>query len=305
MKVPDLMLKYLMQNKILHIQGLGTFSLSAGELIQDEQKGIILPPNSVSFTVDFKTKEDPELIAYISAETGKIKPLAASDLESVILQAKQLLNISKPFTIDGLGTLQKDMRNDIEFIQYEVPDKTEQKRKEENRESIHFDDNYLKPSKKAINYSRGLSMATLVLVGLGLIGLVAYYFYQKSSMEEVQLSTISLSSAPVEDTSKQAITESQPQQTVQPVADSLNKSISLPPEVSDVQFNVVIETANKARAFKRYADLREWGHKVIIYTEDSVQFKIAFPIKAPLSDSIRYRDSLSHFFGRKVWIENK
>jgi hypothetical protein len=68
---------------------------------------------------------------------------------------------------------------------------------------------------------------------------------------------------------------------------------------------VVIEVAKKERALKRFADLKEWGHKVILYTSDSIDYKIAFPIKAPLSDSIRYRDSLSHFFGRKVWIENK
>ena len=111
-----------------------------------------------------------------------------------------------------------------------------------------------------------------------------------------------ISSAPAEDSATLQQTETP---TVQQ-ADTLNKSLSLQPvEVSDVQFNVVIEVAKKNRAFKRFADLREWGHKVIMYTADSVEYKIAFPIKAPLSDSIRYRDSLSQFFGRKVWIENK
>ncbi len=301
------MLKYLLQHKVLHIQGLGIFKLSHVDISPDGTKGTVIPEGAVSFTLDSKTKEDPALVDYISAETGKIKPLAASDLESIIIQGKQLLNISKPFTLEGLGTLQKNMRNEIEFIPYVASEKNDQggrsdKRKEELQDTIHFDDNYLKPLRNKGNGSRNLTMATLIFFGLGIIGWVGNYFYQRSSIDEVQLSAISLSSAPAEDSATLQQTETPAVQQ----ADTLNKSLSLQPvEVSDVQFNVVIEVAKKNRAFKRFADLREWGHKVIMYTADSVEYKIAFPIKAPLSDSIRYRDSLSHFFGRKVWIENK
>jgi hypothetical protein len=305
-KVPELMLKYLLQTKALHIQGLGSFKLSHVDISPDDIKGAVIPEGALSFTLDYKTKEDQALVAFISAETGKIKPLAASDLESVIIQGKQLLNISKPFTIDGLGTLQKNMRNEIDFIPYVASDKKDgarkDKRKDDTQDSIHYDDNYLKPLRNKGNGSRNLTLATLIFLGLGIIGWVGYYFYQKSSFEEVQLSAISLSSPPAEDTVSR-----QPEVTpsLQP-ADTLNKSISLPPaEISDVQFNVVVEVAKKNRAFKRYADLKEWGHKVIMYTADSIEYKIAFPVKAPLSDTIRYRDSLSRFFGRKVWIENK
>ena len=301
------MLTYLLQKKALHIQGLGSFSLSNVDTSSDDGKGAIIPEGALRFSLDLKTKEDSALVDFISAETGKIKPLAAADLESVIIQGKQLLNISKPFTLEGIGTLQKNMRNEIEFIPYVASDKNDQggrndKKKEEFQESIHFDDNYLKPLGRRDNRSRNLTLATLIFLGLGIIGWVAYYFYQKSSVDEVPMSSISMSSAPAEDTASQAPNTS----TAVHQADSLNKTLSLPPvEVSDVQFNVVVERAKKERAYKRYADLKEWGHKVIMYTSDSIYFKIAFPIKAPLSDSIRYRDSLSHFFGRKVWIENK
>jgi hypothetical protein len=298
------MVKYLLQKKFLQIQGLGIFRLNQAEMAGDDQKAGLIPPGSVSFSLDSHTLTDPELVAFIATETGKIKPLAAADLESAILQGRQLLNISKPFTIEGLGTLQKDMRNDIEFIQYVTPDKNEQrsrseKRKEDNAESIHFDDNYLKPLGKKNNRSRNLAFATLVILGLGIIGWVGYFFYQRSLLQEIELSPISLSSAPVQDSSAQMNGQ-------QSANDSIQNSIPLPKAtVSDVEFKVVVEIANKTRAYKRFADLKEWGHKVVIYTNDSVKYKIAFPIKAPLSDSIRYRDSLSRFFGKKVWIENK
>jgi hypothetical protein len=70
-------------------------------------------------------------------------------------------------------------------------------------------------------------------------------------------------------------------------------------------FNLVLEIAHLNRAMKRYADLKEWGHKVEMSTSDSVNYKIFIPVSAPLSDTIRHRDSLSRFFGRKVWIETK
>ena len=298
------MLKYLLQKKFLHIQGLGSFSLGNVDITGDDPKDRIIPEGAISFSVDPKTKEDPALVDFIVSETGKIKPLAASDLESVIIQAKQLLNISKPFTIEGLGTLQKNMRNEIEFIPFVANEKDEQggradKRKEEFQESIHFDDNYLKPLQRKDDRSRNITMAALLFLGLGIIGWIGYYFYQKASNEEVPMSSISLSSAPSQDTISQS------NNTILPQTDTLNKTLSLSPvEVIDVEFNVVVEVAKKNRAYKRFADLKEWGHKVILYTSDSIDFKIAFPIKAPLADSIRYRDSLSQFFGRKVWIEN-
>jgi hypothetical protein len=304
-KVPELMLKYLLQKKFLHIQGLGSFNLGKVEIAGEDPKDTIIPEGAISFSVDPKVKEDPALIDFISSETGKIKPLAASDLDSVIIQAKQLLNISKPFTIEGLGTLQKNMRNEIEFIPFVASDKNEQggrsdKRKDEFQDAIHFDDNYLKPLRRNDDRSRNLTMATLLFLGLGIIGWVGYYFYQKASIDEVLMSSISLSSAPSRDTISQS------NNTTQPQADTLNKTLPLSPvEISDDEFNVVVEVAKKNRAFKRFADLKEWGHKVILYTSDSINYKIAFPIKAPLADSIRYRDSLSHFFGRKVWIEKK
>jgi hypothetical protein len=68
-------------------------------------------------------------------------------------------------------------------------------------------------------------------------------------------------------------------------------------------FKLVLEIASKNRAYKRFADLKEWGHKVVMTTTDSVQFKLAIPVFAPVSDSSRHRDSLSRFFGKKVWVE--
>ena len=52
--------------------------------------------------------------------------------------------------------------------------------------------------------------------------------------------------------------------------------------------------------------LNSWGHKVIMYTEDSVTYKLAELFKLPLSDTARMRDSLNRFYDAKnIFVEVK
>ncbi len=307
MKVSDILLNYLLKHKTLPLPGLGVFNLTGSYAISEEDKKVILPAGAVEFILDPHTAEDPELISAIAAETVKFKPLASSDLESLILQGKQLMNISKPFLIEGIGTLQKNHRNEIEYIPLvdEINRHDTDLRLEEPGEAIRFDDNYLRPTarKGNNNKSRSITFALMMLAGIIILGLVGYYFYQQSRdrtvileqpvTEDSSVNNFSTLPVPAPDSSKISLP-----------ADSATKAI-VPLTIDSASFLVVVERAKKERALKRYADLREWGHKVIMSTQDSVDFKISFPIKAPLSDTARYRDSLSSFFGKKVWIEIK
>jgi hypothetical protein len=72
---------------------------------------------------------------------------------------------------------------------------------------------------------------------------------------------------------------------------------------SSEKFGVVLEQSGRQRAFKRFADLKEWGHNVRMVTKDSVTYKLYILINAPLSDTAKHRDSLRRFFNRRVWIE--
>ncbi|HLO82441.1 MAG TPA: hypothetical protein VK166_15865 [Chitinophagaceae bacterium] len=302
MKVSDILLNYLLSHKKLQLTGLGTFNLTGSYTISDDEKKIILPQGSVEFILDPATPEDPELIAAISSETGKIKPLASADLDSLIIQGKQLMNISKPFMIEGIGTLQKNHRNEVEYIPLvdEINRGEHEKRLEEPGEAVRFDDNYLKPTVNRQSGSRNLTLFFLAVVALGILGLVVYYFYNHSSKETSD--NLKLSNPPTQqqDTASNIIV---PVDSLQKTPDS-TKTI-VPATAAADSFYVVIEVAKKDRAIKRYADLREWGHQVVMKTNDSVDFKISFPIKAPLADTAKYRDSLSRFFARKVWIEKQ
>jgi hypothetical protein len=306
-KVSEILLNYLLTHKKLQLTGLGTFHMTGSYTISDDDKSIVIPQGAVEFKLDQATAEDPELIAAISKETGKIKPLASADLDSLIIQGKQLMNISKPFVIEGIGTLQKNHRNEIEYIPFvaEINRGEHDKRLEEPGEAVRFDDNYLRPSIKAGSGSRFITVALLTILALGILGAVVYFVYSQSAKNDTP--TVKLSEPPPIEKDTTSII---PVSTVDTGKSVLPDSTrSLPPAAAitsgDSSFFVVLEIAKKDRAMKRYADLREWGHKVVMTTTDSVNFKISLPIKAPLADTAKHRDSLAGFFARKVWIEKQ
>lgn len=309
MKVSQLLLPYLLQNKSFHLEGLGRFSVdkNATLSIEDNPNGS-LPKGSVQFEANKKLGPDQEFIAYISKETGKIKPLASSDLESFTVIGKQLLFISKPFVLDGIGHLQLDTKHQLEFVQEEYgsggnPDAVRKGKSPE--ETIQFDDDYRQPVSKSKASGSNAVLMALVVIGLSLMGYVAYFFYQKSEAKpEVheQATQLILSSAPG-DSATQTATDTLTTNENPASADSITVATSSP--ASTQGFNIILEIAKQKRALKRYADLKEWGHKVVIITKDSIDYKIAIPVNKPLSDTSRVRDSLSNFFGKRVWVEVK
>ncbi len=311
MKVSQLLFPYLLQHKTLHIQGLGTLSFEGQPVSPEKGKDEITFPNdSVKFKADKKAILDPEFIVFISKETGKIKPLATADLESFIENGKQLLNISKPFILDGIGLLQQNIQHQLEFVQDTIADgitkETGSRKLRAQEEGMQFDDDYLHPSDNK-GKAKGSNAVVLMLMiaGLGLIGYVAYFFYTKSSETieseaPIQAKQLVLSSPPEDTTSRELTDTSASSNTSKAIVDS---TVKILPNLSVQGFKVVLEIANQKRAMKRFADLKEWGHKVVMTTSDSIEYKIMIPVIAPLSDTTRYRDSLTHFFGKKVWIE--
>ena len=248
-----------------------------------------------------------------------MRPLAESDLESYLELGRQLLNISKPFVIEGIGTLVMDANRQLSFVQGEAVmhgEDTLPKRKtapDKGDTEIHFDENYLRPNRRSAPISQRIAIVALVGLGIVLIGWVARYFgnHQEGGQTQQELVTVETVSTPTAE-----VMEKDPAKESQPVSQTLPDSSDAHPQQTenivsqlpapatpDRGFDIVLEVSRRTRALKRYADLQEWGHKVRMSTADSVTFKLSIPIDAPLTDSIRHRDSLSRFFGRKVWIE--
>jgi hypothetical protein len=109
LKLTHLLAQFLYGHKRLDLQGIGTFLLE-GSVSADPDKsksGKLAYAEGISFTNNPKTKEDPELIAFLSSHTGKIKALMSADLNSHLDLAREFLNIGKPFLFDGIGSLTK------------------------------------------------------------------------------------------------------------------------------------------------------------------------------------------------------
>ena len=123
MRIEPLISKHLYLAKKVTLQNIGTFYL-APELIlnTDPEKDISLPENAIRFEFNKNAQPDDSLLEYIMQETKKIKPLAASDLESYSILSIQFLNIGKALEIKGIGFLLKNQSGEYEFTQGDTID---------------------------------------------------------------------------------------------------------------------------------------------------------------------------------------
>ncbi len=299
MKVEHLIAQYLFLNKKVSLQEIGTFYLSDGVVMGEDDKWV-MPENAVSFHFDLKAPADEGLVNFIVEKTRKIKPLATSDLESYTMLGKQFLNIGKPFVIKDLGVLLKNQLHQYEFSQGQTqPSKIESTEtiiveKEKSEAEIDFSSQKKTPEKKKLWLP--VSLIVLFIVILAVVFLKFNSESDKDSQVDANEDTlVPVASVPVPkatDTLRTADTSHLQDSTIQAKPDSL--------------FNVVIRVYNdKAIAQKWLANLSATpsGKGLILYTADSLIYKIAMPIKASLLDSAKVRDSLKLIFGKQPFVE--
>jgi hypothetical protein len=179
-KLAPILAEYLYTNKKLDVPGIGTLQIEDAD-IPDTEDRKQAQPISISFRNDTSIKEDPDLISYIANKTGKMKALAASDLGSHLELAHQLLNIGKPFVMEGIGSLTKLRSGQYEFSQSEITtdklkDRTTKDSKGTSEES--FTD-FTKRS-SAVTFKAGkLVPLLLIIAGIVIAIVVGYKMYEK------------------------------------------------------------------------------------------------------------------------------
>ncbi|MDB5221606.1 MAG: hypothetical protein JWN83_273 [Chitinophagaceae bacterium] len=281
MKIEQVLVQQLYSHKKITLQGIGTFSLdSSVSLPVDSEKGMVIPENAISFDYNPKAVEDEPLIDAIVKHTKKIKPLASADLDSFLMLGRQFLNIGKPFTIEGLGTLDKAQTGELVFIpgqfitpKIEAPKALKENETEEKSGLFPDYDSEVKS-----NSSRTIFIIVAILV-LGLGAWAAWHFFYKK-------------------TDQDAINETLPVQTNTDSVAVKKDSVTTPAVTNDgYTFKVVFkETRDKQDALKTLNKYKEYGHTVIMYTADSVVYKVAEPFTLPLSDTSHIKDSLNKYF---------
>jgi hypothetical protein len=174
-KIPPLLAQYLYCHQRLDLPGLGTFLLDGSAisaLENSKQRSALL--EGVSFKSDPSLKESPDLIGFIAQKTGKMKALAASDLDSHLRIAEQFLNIGKPFALEGIGIVTKGKHGEIEFTpitvspekvkEYNVKESETSSQKESSSEGY---ESFLSPSKTNLEWKKPV-VALLLVCGIGL-----------------------------------------------------------------------------------------------------------------------------------------
>lgn len=299
MKLAYLLAQYLYTHKRLDLPGIGSFILDPATFIDTENsKHRNALPEGISFQSNSSIQNVPELVSFISSKSGKMKSLAESDIESHLQMVQQFLNISKPFTFEGIGTLVKLKSGEYEFTQgNSVPDKL----KETIEKDVHLtrketvDAKYqaylATPSSKS--RWRKPVIVLLILCGIGLAIWGGYTISaKKAEQTEATLSENINEPTPAVDSSQLKKPD--------PIAPE-----KIVPQVTSYKY--VLEVAKAYRAFKRFKKLRDstmLAKIVQLETTDSIQYKL-FVLLPTTMDTTRVIDSLTSFLGRKVYIEHQ
>jgi glycine cleavage system H lipoate-binding protein len=297
-KITSLLTQYLYNHHRLDLPGIGTFLLdpfAINALENSKQRSAVL--EGISFENNPNLKESPELVAYISAQTGKMKPLAAADLESYIEVAQQFLNIGKPFTFEGIGTLVKVNLKECEFVPISIStDKvreqlnTKETQKAATREEAapQYESFLSEPALKQGWKKPVIALALICGLGLTIWG---GYAISKKNTSKAADSVAIISDTTVVDTAAA--------QT--PQTDSLEKAAAL----ANANYKYVLEEASQQRAMKRYKQLRTNLWDVKLETNDSVRYKLYLLLPSQNADTTRVLDSLTVMTGKKVYIEHQ
>ncbi len=299
MKLEQLIVQYLYQNKSVSLQEIGNFHIAPEVIIPlDSDKDFQLPADAITYEYNLKALADEGLVDFIVQKTRKIRPLAASDLESYTSLNKQFLNIGKPLIIDGLGTLQKNQIGKYEFSQSSLFNTKTEAQPAEIKEKANEEISFSTPKKTASGNNKNKSWLVIFILLFFILGAVALIYYwnmpKKETADETEKVENVTPTVPLKD-------------SLLPPADSTLNVIApaAAPKVADgYSFKVVIKTyTDLAKAQASYNRLKSYGHMVMLTTKDSVNYQVKIPFTNPLADTSRIRDSLNKFYAAKTFID--
>ena len=300
LKLTHLIAQYLYKNKRLDLQGIGSFLLDNSIIIDEDsnKKNQEIGIKGVSFESNAATKEDPELVSFISSYTGKIKALASADLNSHLELAKQFMNIGKPFLFEGIGSLTRIRSGEYSFTPGSALTEklSEQKIKETKQNSsteepVSDYKSALYKQEKKSNWKKPVTFI-LVIAGIALAIWGGYTVYKRTSADNSNKTEVAKENKTI--LLEDSLSTNPDSITALPVKNISNQT-------GTTKF--VLEVSDKDRATQRYAKLKTFQWDVKMETKDSVSFKLFLLLPINAVDSIKVLDSLTRLNGKQVFIE--
>lgn len=298
MKIQELLAQYLYKEKSLTLPGLGRFELDPSVNLTDTKEQV-WPDGAITFTMDRQAQLSEELLVFLVQQTGKMKPLALSDLESYISTGMQLINIGKPFLIKGIGSLSKNQTNQLQFEQGNpVLEKIDSINTDHVRDrtvlaegetEIDFSHEERKSSRKPI-------LIFGLIVALALVGWAVWLAFPKKTAttptEENTEQTAAADTAVVQQPDTAAIV----QDSAQPVAPVVAAG-------DTTSFKLIVETvASKAKADARLAFHKGRQRELLLEMKDSTNYQLILSVARPLRDTAFVKDSLLKYYGIKAKV---
>ena len=300
LKLTHLIAQYLYKNKRLDLQGIGSFLLDNSIIIDEDsnRKNQEIGIEGVSFESNTATKEDAELVSFISSYTGKIKALASADLNSHLELAKQFMNIGKPFLFEGIGSLTRIRSGEYSFTPGSALTEklSEQKIKETKQNSsteepVSDYKSALYKQEKKSNWKKPVTFI-LVIAGIALAIWGGYTVYKRTSADNSNKTEVAKENKTI--LLEDSLSTNPDSITALPVKNISNQT-------GTTKF--VLEVSDKDRATQRYAKLKTFQWDVKMETKDSVSFKLFLLLPINAVDSIKVLDSLTRLNGKQVFIE--
>jgi hypothetical protein len=310
LKLPQLLSQYLYQTKKLDLPGIGSFTLDADAVIPQESDRIgQMAATGIRFRNAVIPAADDSLINFIKEHTGKMKSLTEADLDFYLTTGRQLLNIGKPFYLDGIGTLIKTKEGGLEF----APGDYMVARLEEHspeRRAAGLDEPAREREAQGNSTKQGV-LLVLIIVGLAVIGWAGYYLYKRNSFSE----PVEKQAVVLPDTSKSGssrtsgqvdtVSKAKDSAAAKPTAPTPDAPVpAVPPPGAAMYRFVILSTDNKHHALRRYNQLLGYQLNIKMDQKDSAWFKLYFPIAALPKDTAYIKDSLSDTYAApRVTIE--
>ena len=322
-KLPQLLSQFLYLSKKLDLPGIGSFTLDPNVVIPgDSDKDLQTIASGISFKNAVIREPDDALVLFIKEHTGKMKPLAAADLDFFLTTGKQLLNIGKAFYLEGIGVLMQNKEGKLDFTPGEYSkERLEEPESEKTEKRAAFEDSsghhHNEPRSNTV---RQVLLLAGIIGGLIVIGWGGYSLYKKNTVAEPPPEhSQTAGSDPVtaapdsvsKDTAKVAIStvnagaakkpDTTPPVSAPPV--SVPATAAVVGSGGDTYKFVILETTHKGRALRRYNQLLGFQLNIKMDQKDSSWFKLYFPINASIRDTTHIKDSLEDVYAAHVSIE--
>ncbi|MGJ7030344.1 hypothetical protein [Niabella hirudinis] len=278
MKLSSLLAQYLLAHKQLSLPGLGIFYA--------EDNGNPEYP-AIRFEQQPVDGFDEQVVEFISSETGKMKVLAISDLNSQLDDAVRFLNTGKPYLFAGIGTLLKKANGSYDFAPHTTP-LPPRKKEVPITERNTVPQTYIE-EKPGNGRSKKPAIIIIVLAVIAIAATIWFYSKtgeQPATVSEVPETTEHPATAP--DTAQSGIKTETPAPAIQ--TSTTGATI------------YVLEIAKEPRASKRYNQLKKINWPVELEKLDTLRYAILMKLNTTAADTTRVLDSLSALSGRRVHI---